>query len=210
MPSFRPGGTRYVRIDGNITAVTPKNMIKLLWKPMLKGFWRMKRNRLGTFADRSDKRLPKDMSVGEFLRMAAGESRTVDQFASAVLHGIWGGDIDRLSMQSVMPKPWHNYWLKEPLPHLAHLPAHELALVTQLLTEEVRDMVKLSHQGALIAFPEGMGSIPKAMAKSLRDKPNVEIKLGQSISKVEFDSAARKVMVRLTCFLSLYHHHCLS
>ncbi|EGY23047.1 uncharacterized protein VDAG_04485 [Verticillium dahliae VdLs.17] len=194
MPSFRPGGTRYVRIDGNITAVTPKNMIKLLWKPMLKGFWRMKRNRLGTFADRSDKRLPKDMSVGEFLRMAAGESRTVDQFASAVLHGIWGGDIDRLSMQSVMPKPWHNYWLKEPLPHLAHLPAHELALVTQLLTEEVRDMVKLSHQGALIAFPEGMGSIPKAMAKSLRDKPNVEIKLGQSISKVEFDSAARKVM----------------
>ncbi|CRK20226.1 hypothetical protein BN1723_017849, partial [Verticillium longisporum] len=103
--------------------------------------------------------------------------------------------IDRLSMQSVMPKPWHNYWLKEPLPHLAHLPAHELALVTQLLTEEVRDMVKLSHQGALIAFPEGMGSIPKAMAKSLRDKPNVEIKLGQSISKVEFDSAARKVML---------------
>ncbi|KAM0278375.1 hypothetical protein ACHAQH_005196 [Verticillium albo-atrum] len=193
MPSFRPGGTRYVRVDGKITAVTPKNMLKLLWKPMLKGFWRMKRNRLGTFADRGDRRPPKDMSVGEFLRMAAGESRTVDQFASAVLHGIWGGDIDRLSMQSVMPKPWYNYWYKEPLPDLCHLPEHEVALATQLLSEEVRDMVKLSHQGALIAFPEGMGSVPKAIAKSLEDKPNVEIKLGRSITSVQFDSAARQV-----------------
>ncbi|KAM0332137.1 hypothetical protein ACHAQA_002410 [Verticillium albo-atrum] len=193
MPSFRPGGTRYVRIDGNILAVTPKNMVKLLWKPMLKGFWRMKRNRLGTFADHGDRRPPKDMSVGDFLRMAAGESRTIDQFASAVLHGIWGGDIDRLSMQSVMPKPWYNYWYKEPLPDLCHLPEHEVALVTQLLSEEVRDMVKLSHQGALIAFPEGMSSVPKAIAKSLEGKPNVEIKLGQSISSVQYDAAARKV-----------------
>ncbi|OAA61017.1 protoporphyrinogen oxidase [Niveomyces insectorum RCEF 264] len=74
--------------------------------------------------------LPPDESVGAFfLRRLEGDRRLVDNLASAVVHGIYGGDVWRLSVAS---SPFRSLWLRETL----------VPLVPQLLAEAEQQQVR--------------------------------------------------------------------
>lgn len=181
-----------------------------MWKSVVKGFIRLKRSRLGGYdklkslresPDGNDKGAtkkhpPPDMSVGDFLRMVCGESAVVDKLASAVMHGVWGGDIDRLSMPAVMPRLWWTFWYKESR-HEVFMPEHERQLLESMKGKsDVQSMVSESARGQLVTFPEGLGSIPKAIVEGLEKRPNVKIIKGTPVTKLQDDVTDKKVLVR--------------
>lgn len=167
-----------------------------IWRPALKAFFRLKRGRLGGFGKMATTPPPQaDMSVGDFVRMLTGDSRLADQLVSAVMHGVWGGDVDRLSMLQVMPKVWWNYWYKDTR-DAVHMPVHEARLVDEVAADDgVRDMVRRSAKGQLLMFAGGMEDLPRAIVQGLRANPDVEIRTASPVEQLAYDEAAGKVNV---------------
>ncbi|KAH6690425.1 hypothetical protein F5X68DRAFT_202923 [Plectosphaerella plurivora] len=200
-PIFRPGGARYITLDNKPISLTARNIIsdpklRSIWKPALKAFFRLKRARLGGFGKRASSPPPEaDMSVGAFVRMMTGDSRLADQLVSAVMHGVWGGDIDRLSMVQVMPKLWWNFWYKDAR-DAVHMPAHEVRLIEEAMADEgVQDLVRQSAQGQLLMFAGGMEDLPRAIVQGLKANTDVEIRTASPVEQIAYDEAAAKVNV---------------
>ncbi|KAL2757642.1 hypothetical protein ACRALDRAFT_1060971 [Sodiomyces alcalophilus JCM 7366] len=206
-PSFHRVSGRYFCLDGKIVSPTMGNLLadqklRKLWSPVLKAWFRMKRKRLGSFDAMKDKQPPKDMSVGDFMRMIGGQSPLLDQLVSAGLHGIWGGDIDRLSMPSVLPKFWYNFWYKESRKGI-HMPESEIRLLHHLFADgadesrgqEIMKLVKQSRKGNLMTFPGGMSTLPKAIAEKLAQISGVTINLGQPVTGLGYDESNNQVLL---------------
>ncbi|ROT35468.1 Protoporphyrinogen oxidase [Sodiomyces alkalinus F11] len=206
-PSFHHVSGRYFCLDGKIVSPTMANLLadqklRKVWLPVLKAWFRMKRKRLGTFDAMQSKQPPKDMSVGEFIRMLGGKSPLLDQLVSGGLHGIWGGDIDRLSMPMVLPKFWYNFWYKESRSNI-HLPESETRLLHYLLADgadevraqEIVRLVKQSRKGNLMTLPGGMSSLPKAIAENLGQMSDVTINLGQPVTGLEYDESNDQILL---------------
>lgn len=212
-PAFHRVSGRYFCFDGKIVSPTMANLLadqklRKLWSPVLKAWFRMKRKRLGNFDAMQHKLPPEDMSVGDFMRMIGGDSPLLDKLVSAGLHGIWGGDIDRLSMPSVLPKFWYNFWYKESRNGI-HMPESEVRLLQYLFADgadetraqEIIRLVKQSRKGNLMTFPGGMSSLPKAIAESLGQVPGVTINVGQPVTGLGYDQSNNQVLVRHFLFI---------
>lgn len=205
-PSFHRISGRYFCLDGKIVSPTVGQLfsdvkLRKLWLPLFKAWFRMKRKRLGSFDAMDKKQPPKDMSVSEFIRMIGGDARILDQLVSAGMHGIWGGNIDRLSMASVLPRFWYNFWYKESRDGV-HLPETEVRLLRFLFgdessapSQEIINLVKQSRKGNLMSFPGGMSTLPKAIAERLGQAPNVKVELGQPVTALQYDESSKQILL---------------
>jgi oxygen-dependent protoporphyrinogen oxidase len=146
-----------------------------------------------------------DESIGEFLNRCFGSPAVTDNIASAVLHGIYAGDIYKLSARSLMPKLWmfdHNGGIfKNVLVNRFIRPAKlsqdyafENAMQVLAKRKEQGELPSTwpSINGSAFSFTGGIEALPKFIECSLRDNPEiskgVKIELNAKVDTVAVDS----------------------
>ena len=136
----------------------------------------------------------KDMSISEWLHDISMSRSVADNFASAMIHGIYGGDIDKLSARSVFDRLYWGYYLPNMGPNVRQMTAREEVLMSTLSKDPEIRKLALKPKGSLLHFgAAGMESLTAALAHALEAQPNVDIKKGSPVASVSYDKEAQKV-----------------
>lgn len=138
----------------------------------------------------------KDMSISEWLYEVSGSRSVAENFASAMIHGIYGGDIDKLSARSVFDRVYWAYYLPNLGANVKQMTMREQVLMSELSQDaEIRRMA-LKAKGSLLHFgAQGMESLPKALEDVLSKTANVEIKKGRPVRDISYDKETDKVSI---------------
>lgn len=146
-----------------------------------------------------------DESVASFMERRLGSSSIGDNMASAVLHGIYAGDITQLSMKSLLPTAWHNEgaygslmnayrtsWMTKAIP----MPYRD-AILLQEMTSKPEDMAKSKDMNfaSVYSFREGIQQLADELELALDENENVTIKTNEKITKVELDGQSDNMKV---------------
>lgn len=161
---------------------------------LFEGLWK------GLLAEPFRKRRPEDVtdeSVGSFVsrRVHPKVSRNL---VSAILHGIYGGDVDRLSIRSVYPLAYKDEWehgsfimgmLKRRFYRKSHLTKYEQQLWDDLAPLN-RPLLAFfaSEDVTMLSFADGMETLAYALAWHLNKFPNVRIKKQSTVKSISLDS----------------------
>lgn len=158
----------------------------------------------------------KDESVGSFLRRRMGTSQVGDNIVSAVLHGIYAGDIEQLSIKSLMPTLWYDEGkhasvsnglvLRDLSPLVAKQDWQELQEFGRMLAgkgsniPDIADRAKIRKitNSSVYSFKRGIGTLSEALENYLRSCPNVKIHTGYEIDRVEYVDVDKTVVVSPT------------
>lgn len=129
-----------------------------------------------------------------------------EYLVSAVMHGVYGGDIDKLSVRTAMDEMYAKYHAKILLqdigPNGFICPQTERSLLADLGQDKmIRQKAKETTVSTLTFGKHGMETLPNALEQALRAQPNVRIKLGESIKEVKLDRQHHKVDVSAFHFL---------
>ncbi|KAG6255109.1 hypothetical protein E4U23_004913 [Claviceps purpurea] len=138
----------------------------------------------------------RDMSISEWLYEVTGSTSVAENFASAMTHGIYGGNIDFLSAWSVLERFCVMYHAPACGADFRIMPVRERELLSELAHDpEIRRMA-LKAQGTLLHFGgHGLESLPKALENALSKTANVEIKKGRPVTDISFDATKEKVNI---------------
>lgn len=147
-----------------------------------------------------------DESVGDFLARRLGSRAPGNNLVSAVLHGIYAGDIYQLSAKSLLPLQWAMEGWQGSLTQavLARRLGLELASTkdTDLLNEVLPKinpwMSEAIREASVYSFRKGIGSLSEALVQSLKANPNVEFRLGDNVTAVEYNGESDGVTVHIS------------
>ncbi|KAM3562316.1 hypothetical protein MY1884_001914 [Beauveria asiatica] len=122
-------------------------------------------------------RLPaQDLSVADWLRLITSDSAMGNNLVSAMMHGIYGGDIERLSARSVLDRIYYNVHLRPAESGRRHVPVHELAFMHHMAKDTMVCAEANKPKGSLIHFgAQGMEALPRALEGALAGQRNVTI-----------------------------------
>lgn len=180
MPGFQPG----VPLLTRITSTWKTLFQEPLFRGIIRGFF------LEPYAEVRPESV-RDESVGDFLSRRYGEE-IADNFASALLHGIYAGDLYKLSAKTLFPLIWHLEEISEVgiLGELAELmwngetllPYDDVLL--NLQTDQILDYsgvpfkeITAKLEGSSVyTFKKGLAQLAETMEARLRVIKNVEIK----------------------------------
>ncbi|OHE99551.1 protoporphyrinogen oxidase [Colletotrichum orchidophilum] len=185
---------RYIYYPDHLVEIHPRNVFReAAFKGIIPGFlnvmWRRSQAR--------QEHRPSDMSVSDFIARYVGRPELTDNLASAMIHGIWGGDADKLSMRSFMPGPWHRFFnMPASKEDWILFPRSEVGLLHTLgVDPELRGYLKSAQKDQLVFFEKGMSSLPNTIAERLRKRKNVTIKMGEPVTGLEYDCKGSKVLL---------------
>jgi protoporphyrinogen oxidase len=158
-----------------------------------------------------------DESVGDFIMRRTGGNRAIaDRFVSAVLHGIYAGDVWQLSMASLLPGPWYmernsSAFGRETGPTVGVIDGYLRRMVDDkvLMSKQQWHMFDdLSHEKWDVEFLQnllqkpgmfylkpGMSALVQELEKKLATFKNVEIKLNTPMEKLEYLKEEKKITV---------------
>lgn len=137
-----------------------------------------------------------DVSIGDWLRMNFGDVPAPRNMLSGMMHGIYGGNIDKLGMASVLPAVWHGVHRRvgeaEEL-----IPRQDYELLKELDPRKrgIEEDVRVWSVSEVMSFPEGMGTLVDAMREALERYPNVAIKTGAPVTRLQYREDQNKVEV---------------
>ncbi|CAM1507273.1 Fc.00g069140.m01.CDS01 [Cosmosporella sp. VM-42] len=143
------------------------------------------------------KSLPvEDKSVADWIHDISLSRTAANHFASAMVHGIYGGDIDKLSARSVLDRIYWGWYMPNPGAGSRPMPIAEEAILDTLGQDKQIQKLALQPKGALLHFgAEGMETLPRALGQALKDQPNVNIKLNSPVKDVHYDTASQTVQI---------------
>ncbi|KAF6841393.1 protoporphyrinogen oxidase [Colletotrichum plurivorum] len=196
--SGMPSPPRYIYHKDRLVRLSPWN---LLVHPIFKGAIIGLLTALNRRKEARANLVPPDMSVSDFVKYATGRPELTDNLVSAMLHGIWGGDADKLSMPSAMPSLWHRYFdnsLRDSDRLTRVLVSmNEVTLGSTLCEDKfLQSCVKIAQKDQLVFFKDGMTSLPNAIEGDLRKRQNVVFRLGNPIETLRYDFEEKKPMVK--------------
>lgn len=152
-----------------------------------------------------------DESVGSFLRRRLGSSQIGDNIASAVLHGIYGGDLNKLSAKSLLPGLWYSELhygnlltgISEKIKTRSKIMTSEDSILTEVLKHALTGTIAEKMRDASVyTFKNGISTLSGALETSLRKNPNVQFKLGHHVNGIEYDNTTDRINVCTTCLSS--------
>ncbi|KAK1988737.1 protoporphyrinogen oxidase [Colletotrichum cereale] len=199
---------RYIYYPDHLVHMHPKNVFReAAFKGAIPGvlslLWRRAKAR--------KKPVPADMSVADFIRFATGRPELTDNLASAMIHGIWGGDADRLSMRSFMPGPWWRFFQKGERDDWVTIPRSEAGVLKTLAKDqELQGYARAAQKDQLVFFKKGLSDLPNAIVRGLRHRKNVAFKLGAPVTDLSFDREAAQISVSNPVLLPFGVQHSLS
>ncbi|KAH8814953.1 protoporphyrinogen oxidase-like protein [Xylogone sp. PMI_703] len=152
----------------------------------------------------SDHRDPDDESIASFLSRRLGSSAPVDNIISAVIHGIYAGDIYRLSAASLMPDQYARegmygsftsaigHYIRQG--QTASVLSKDHTLLNEMLSKLGLDMKTRIQHASVYSFKKGISTLSKALESSIRANPNVTIELGQKIQRLIYSSKTSTIL----------------
>lgn len=147
-----------------------------------------------------------DESVASFLERRLGTLNIGNNIVSAVLHGIYAGDINQLSARSLMSKFWYDEAMHGSLTRgfLRNYGAQSITepykdlMLRQELQPKISQPMRNAMAGASVyTFKQGIRMLSKALEDSLRANRNVEFKTGQRVKGLARDSESGTISVGL-------------
>jgi oxygen-dependent protoporphyrinogen oxidase len=145
-----------------------------------------------------------DESIGSFLERRLGSAEPGNNIVSAVLHGIYAGDIYKLSAKSLMPGIWHEEGVHGSIMRAkmengrageSTMPYKDVLLDQDLKLKINQSLRETMSHASVYTFKGGLGTFSDALEKSLRANPNVQFKMGYEVGSLEYDETANAVKV---------------
>ncbi|KAK5987621.1 Protoporphyrinogen oxidase-like protein [Cladobotryum mycophilum] len=137
-----------------------------------------------------------DLSIAQWIHQISGSHSVADNMVSAMIHGIYGGDIDKLSARSVLDRFYWSYYLPDLGVNIKRMPAAEEEFMTGIAQDPEIQKLALRPKGSLLHFGEaGMESLTMALVDALKGQSNVEIELNRSVSAINYNEEAGTVEV---------------
>lgn len=149
-----------------------------------------------------------DESVGSFLTRRFNKS-LANNLASAVLHGIYAGDVDQLSAKSLFPGLWRSEEIHGSLMRGVFGKGEE-TLDDQVVRAELhkanQEICSNMSSASVYTFKKGIETLSLALTKELEANPNVTIKTNFPIQGLSYTSGnPLPVRVLLPNLLNLFH-----
>lgn len=141
----------------------------------------------------------KDVSTGQFLADVFGRPDLVHNLMSAMYHGIWGGDVWKLSaaettMQSLFLQLQNFGMGLQPFKlHDVESAKDILARNTAISEQELREAY--GPQVGYLGFHDGFSTLTDAMVNKLKGNPNVAIKKSTPVTAVQYGKDDGKATV---------------
>jgi protoporphyrinogen oxidase len=178
-----------------------QNFISLATEPVFKGIIS------GMFGELFKPKRPDDLedeSVGSFLSRRFGPP-IADNLASAILHGIYAGDVYQLSVRSIMPYLWKtesryqsiikgawNRALGGPAP----MADQDIKLIQDLANRPLATAkLEAIKKSSVFTFKHGIGELAETLEAKLQESPNVDIQRQTAIEKLDLDTEGPSTMV---------------
>lgn len=138
-----------------------------------------------------------DESIGDWLLRRTGRREPVDNMVGAMMHGIYGGDVWKLS---VFQSPMQSMWLKDNLRGRGKLVFEkDLDLFQDLYYNgdaEYKKMVRNSMNFGLIGFNDGFGTLTDAITRRLKTDSKVKFKLGEPVTDISYNEPTGRIKVQ--------------
>lgn len=131
-----------------------------------------------------------DESVGSFISRRFGPS-LAQNMVSAVLHGIYAGDIDRLSVKSLFPTMWRNEAAHGSLILGMLRTKNKAEIVDDVtlqaeLTPDNAELMKKLENASVYSFKGGIETLSRALVTELKKNPNITIETSADLGSVEY------------------------
>lgn len=139
-----------------------------------------------------DKVVLEDESIGSFISRRL-RPELADNIVSALIHGIYAGDIYQLSIRSIFPFLFHAEREKDCIavafleglrlrwPHDAPLEAQWAKL------PPVSEKLQAIRDSSVFTFKRGIGQLADRLETELRELPNVDIRLQTAVDQLELE-----------------------
>lgn len=142
-----------------------------------------------------------DLSVGEFFRRATGNRELIDNTLGALMHGVWGGDIWNLSMQSGL---FSKTTLPSPQKGLVLYPKEDRELMIRMQTEGLSDdMIRIfmakGWTSEYIWFKKGFSTLTDALIRALKKMAGVTFSTNDPVQSISLHPSERIAV----CFLGV-------
>lgn len=156
-----------------------------------------------------------DQSISAFFARRMTPQLT-DNLISGIIHGIYAGDVDRLSARSIFPRQWHYdgtgmgiLWgsmasmVDGPI-----MKPSEAAFIQEMAGYEGLDPDLRTHMKScsVFTFRNGLGSLTNALAQHLREDPAVDIRTSCKADKLSTSTQYQGVEVMQGKSSEIYDH----
>ncbi|KAG9238803.1 protoporphyrinogen oxidase-like protein [Amylocarpus encephaloides] len=167
---------------------------KLITEPALK--WVLP----GMYNEWFNKPRPKhleDESIGDFLERKLGSTDAADNTVSAILHGIYAGDVYQLSAKSLLSSAWRTDGSRGSIQRgtvdlfakgVRIISARDQSLIEKILPGLDRSFMEhLARYASVYSFKDGISTLVTALEKSLRANPRVQFKTSHRVKTLKYD-----------------------
>ncbi|GFP52716.1 protoporphyrinogen oxidase [Trichoderma asperellum] len=137
-----------------------------------------------------------DLSIADWIYHITGSRAVADNLASAMVHGIYGGDIYTLSARSVLDRFYWVHYMPNLGPNLRHMAVSEQTFMEKMAEDPQLRKLARQPRGALLNFGEaGMEALPIALADALKGQANVEVKLNARVTDLDYDKDTKQIKI---------------
>ncbi|OBT66687.1 protoporphyrinogen oxidase [Pseudogymnoascus sp. 23342-1-I1] len=145
-----------------------------------------------------------DESIGDFLKRRCGGNKTlVDNIVSAVIHGIFAGDVNQLSVRSLMPRAWEGEGehgsitvaMGRAKPEM-YGPNNTTSLHVAGAAMLGEELSTKAREAGLYTFKNGMQMLPDALAGVVKGAKNADIKLSTSVSGISRSKDGQTIQIK--------------
>ncbi|PQE29244.1 protoporphyrinogen oxidase protein [Rutstroemia sp. NJR-2017a BBW] len=189
---------RLVRMPG--PGVSPYDIAwSFLTEPVFKGIW----NAVFEYSRPPRPSNLEDESIGSFFNRRLGGPHLGNNVLSAVLHGVYAGDIYKLSIRSLIPAAWKlesdaGSIMKglSARPRPGTMTTIDHALLVEEAGRFSAEEKEAWRNTSVYTFRGGIGTLTGALESSLRSNPNVTIKLNHQLKGVAYVKEHDAIKIR--------------
>ncbi len=178
-----------------------QNISNVLFEPVFKG------TISGALSEVTKPRRPvhlQDESVGSFLTRRFGSAVT-DNIVSAVFHGVYAGDIYKLSARAIVPSLWAIEWrnnsimkglLEQAFGGMQPIATSDLDVIKTLQSQPMSDKLEAVKKSSVFTFKGGIGDLADRLEAKLDESDNVLILENTDVRQIQLGSNGAGEKVR--------------
>ncbi|RKF64507.1 Protoporphyrinogen oxidase [Erysiphe neolycopersici] len=156
-----------------------------------------------------------DESVASFFTRRLGTDHLVNNIHSAILHGIYAGDINQLSAKSLFPTLWYMekhfggllrgvfFCTKDKIELIS---PSESSIRREIIPKITATLHHKLENAAVFSFKQGLGSLINALEHRLNATPNFSLKLGHKIDSIQLADNGIEIQTQSNISPTKYSH----
>ncbi|KAI1476647.1 Protoporphyrinogen oxidase [Daldinia eschscholtzii] len=204
IPRTGAPGARYIYYPDHLVKLPDgnrRNILRMIWSFLTEPLWagslksafnaaRAMSNRKPLDDSTREALLERDESVGEFFDKLFKDDQYTNNMVSAVMHGIYGGDVYKLSAKHTIIEPRWRSTILPAKPGQTWIELKELVLRDSLVKGPNRTQIRKLADKAVhwntMAFEDGLLTLKDGLIEDLRNQENVTIKTGTPATSLAY------------------------